>query len=150
MKAVDFTLRDQDNSSHTLSDYRGKWAIVYFYPKDDTPGCTEEACDFRDSFHTLQAKDVVILGISADSVESHKKFAQKYHLNFPLLSDETLQTIHSYNAWGEKTVLGKTYDGILRKTYLINPEGSIAKAYEKVNPLTHAGEILKDLALLQK
>ena len=106
MKAVDFTLRDQDNTSHTLSDYRGKWVIVYFYPKDDTPGCTKEACDFRDSFHTLQAKDVVILGISADSVESHKKFAQKYHLNFPLLSDETLETIHAYNAWGEKTVFG--------------------------------------------
>ncbi len=148
MHATDFSLPDQDSKFHKLSDYRGKWVVLYFYPKDDTPGCTTEACNFRDSFHELQKLGVVILGVSKDSVKSHKKFADKYGLNFPLLSDESLKIIKSYKAWGEKKFMGRTYEGILRTTYLINPQGEIAKVYEKVNPLTHAEAISKDLALL--
>lgn len=150
MKAVEFSLPDQNNKTHALSDYHGKWVIVYFYPKDDTPGCTKEACDFRDNFHTLQAKGVVILGISKDSIESHKKFATKHELNFPILSDENREIIKAYNAWGEKKFMGKTFDGVLRTTYLIDPHGEIAKVYENVNPLDHAKKILADLDSLQK
>jgi peroxiredoxin Q/BCP len=150
MVASPFSLPDQDGKIHQLSDYKGKWVIVYFYPKDDTPGCTTEACNFRDSFHELQAKDVVILGISKDSVKSHKKFAEKYDLNFPLLSDESTDVINAYHAWGEKKFMGKTYEGILRITYLINPESEVAKTYENVNPTVHAKEILKDLETFQE
>jgi thioredoxin-dependent peroxiredoxin len=150
MKAKDFSLPDQENKTHSLSEYHGKWVVVYFYPKDDTPGCTKEACDFRDNFHTLQTKGVVILGISKDSVASHKKFATKHELNFPLLSDESKETIKAYNAWGEKKFMGRAFDGVLRTTYLINPQGEIAKVYENVNPLNHAKKILTDLEELQK
>ncbi len=150
MKAPEFNLSDENGTHHKLSDYRGKWVVLYFYPKDDTPGCTKEACNFRDSLQELQKFDVVILGVSKDSVASHKKFSQKYHLNFPLLSDESKETIKAYHAWGEKKFTGKTFEGILRTTYLINPQGNIEKIYENVNPLVHAGEILKDLQLLQK
>lgn len=149
MIASDFALLDQDGIIRKLSDYRKKWVIVYFYPKDDTPGCTKEACNFRDSFHELQAKGVVILGISKDSIASHKKFAKKYDLNFPLLSDEGKKIIKAYNAWGEKKFMKKTFEVIKRMTYLINPTGKIVKIYEKVKPLTHAKEILADLADLQ-
>lgn len=150
MTATPFTLPDQDGKVHNLSDYRGKWVIVYFYPKDDTPGCTKEACNFRDTFHELQAKNVVILGISKDSVTSHKKFAEKYDLNFPLLSDESTDIIKAYHAWGEKKFMGKTFIGVQRITYLINPEGDIAKEYQHVNPIFHAKEIIKDLETLQE
>jgi len=149
MVASPFSLPDQDSKIHQLSGYKGKWVIVYFYPKDDTSGCTTEACNFRDSFHELQAKGVVILGISKDSVKSHKKFAKKNDLNFPLLSDETREVIDAYHAWGKKKFMGKTYEGILRTTYLINPVGEIVKVYENVNPTIHAKEILKDLEELQ-
>ncbi len=147
-RSPDFSLPDQDGNIQSLADYRGKWVVLYFYPKDDTPGCTKEACNFRDSFHELQKLGVIILGASKDSVSSHKKFADKYHLNFPLLSDASLEMIKTYGAWGEKKFLGKTYDGIFRMTYLINPEGRIAKIYEKVNPLTHSQEIIEDLKKL--
>jgi peroxiredoxin Q/BCP len=150
MKAQEFSLPDQNGTIHTLTEYKGKWVVLYFYPKDDTPGCTTEACHFRDSFHELEKRHVQILGISKDSVASHKKFADKYHLTFPQLSDESKETIKAYNAWGEKKLMGKTFDGILRMTYLMNPEGEIVKVYEKVNPLTHATDILRDLETLQK
>ncbi len=150
MNAKDFSLPDQDGKIHLLSQYKGKWVVLYFYPKDDTPGCTKEACNFRDSLQELNNLGVVILGVSKDSVASHKKFSEKYHLNFPLLSDESKETIKAYHAWGEKKFMGKTFEGILRKTYLINPQGNIEKIYENVNPLVHAGEIVKDLQLLQK
>jgi peroxiredoxin Q/BCP len=145
MKAKDFALPDQNNTIHTLKQYRGKWVVLYFYPKDDTPGCTIEACKFRDSFKELQQLGVVILGVSKDSVASHKKFAEKYHLNFPLLSDESRETIKVYDAWGMKKFLGKQFEGTLRKTYAINPDGDIKKVYNNVNPTIHAGEILRDL-----
>jgi thioredoxin-dependent peroxiredoxin len=143
--ASDFSLPDQDGKLHKLSDYKGKWVVLYFYPKDNTPGCTKEACNFRDSFRELQKLDVQILGVSKDSVASHKKFAEKYSLNFPLLSDESHEVIKKYNAWGVKKFMGREFEGIFRMTYLIDPKGEIKKIYEKVNPLTHASEIIKDL-----
>lgn len=149
-KAIDFRLKDQDNREHELSSYLGSFVVVYFYPKDDTPGCTTEACGFRDKFSTLQKMGVVILGISKDSQASHKRFAEKYHLNFPLLSDESRETIRAYGAWGEKKFMGKTFEGTLRKTFLIGPDGEIKKVYEKVNPIDHAGEIIKDVEELAR
>lgn len=141
----DFNLPDQDGKNHKLSSYKGHWVVLYFYPKDDTPGCTKEACNFRDSFRELQKLSVQILGVSKDSVASHKKFAEKYNLNFPILSDESHEVIKKYKAWGVKKFMGREFEGILRKTYLIDPKGIVKKVYEKVNPLTHASEIIKDL-----
>ncbi len=143
--APNFSLKGQDNIERELKDYLGKWVVVYFYPKDDTPGCTTEACSFRDDFAELKAKNVQILGISKDSVASHKKFAQKYNINFPLLSDPDKTVIHAYNSWGEKKFMGRLFEGIIRNTFLINPEGKIVKIYEKVTPKNHAQEILKDI-----
>jgi peroxiredoxin Q/BCP len=145
MKTTDFSLPDQDGVVHTLSQYHGRWVILYFYPKDDTPGCTKEACSFRDAITEFAKLGIVILGVSKDSIASHKKFADKYHLKFPLLSDETKIVIQAYNAWGTKKFMGREFEGTLRKTYLINPQGDIQKVYEKVNPLTHSEEILADL-----
>lgn len=145
MIAKNFNLPDQDGKFHKLSDFSGKWVVLYFYPKDDTPGCTKEACGFRDSLKTFEEMDVVILGVSKDSVVSHKKFAEKYHLLFPLLSDETKETIRAYDAWGKKKFLGKEVEGTLRKTYLIDPQGVIKKVYNNVNPIQHAQELMKDI-----
>ena len=149
MKAHSFSLPDQNDTMHSLADYQGKWIIVYFYPKDDTPGCTKEACSFRDKGEEFIKKGVAILGISKDSVVSHKKFADKYHLNFPLLSDPEHKTIEAYGAWGKKKFMGREYDGIMRNTYLIDPKGEIAKEYKGVSPLTHANQILQDLDQMQ-
>ena len=148
MKAPEFTLPDQNGKMHSLKDYLGKWVIVYFYPKDATPGCTKEACNFRDGREFLESAGAVVLGISKDSVASHKKFADKHELNFTLLSDETTETIKAYGAWGNKKFMGREYEGINRDTYLINPQGEIAKEYKGVNPLTHVGDLLKDLKAL--
>lgn len=148
MKAPEFTLPDQNGKMHSLKDYLGKWVIVYFYPKDATPGCTKEACSFRDGREFLESAGAVVLGISKDSVASHKKFADKHELNFTLLSDETTETIKAYGAWGNKKFMGREYEGINRDTYLINPQGEIAKEYKGVNPLTHVGDLLKDLKAL--
>lgn len=147
MKATNFELPDQNGKMHKLSDYKGKWVVLYFYPKDDTPGCTKEACNFRDSIDKFEKLGVVILGISKDSVASHKKFADKYHLNFTILSNEDKSVIKEYKSWGIKKFMGREFEGTIRNTYLINPKGEIAKFYEKVNPLTHSEEILKDLNL---
>lgn len=142
MKAPQFSLNDQNNNVHSIAQYICKWVVLYFYPKDDTPGCTKEACSFRDGIHEFEKRSVVILGVSKDSVASHKKFAEKYNLNFPLLSDESAEMIKAYNAWGEKIFMGKTFDGVKRNTYIIDPNGEIVKTYENVNPLVHAKEIL--------
>ena len=150
MLAHDFTLLDQDGKEHTLSKLRGKWVVLYFYPKDDTPGCTKEACNFRDSTEFFKEKNVVILGVSKDSVRSHKKFAEKYHLDFPLLSDPAGDIIKKYNAWGKKKFMGQEFDGILRITYLISPQGEIAKFYEDVDPTVHADELLSDISSFQR
>jgi peroxiredoxin Q/BCP len=148
MKAIDFSLTDQNGKVHKLSSYRGSWVLLYFYPKDDTPGCTKEACCFRDSLNELKKHNVVVLGVSADSVSSHQRFAQKYNLNFPLLADEKKEVIKAYGAWGKKKFMGKEFEGILRVSFLINPEGDIVKKYDKVKPEIHAGEVLEDIKKL--
>ena len=134
---------------HSLNEYRGKWVLIYFYPKDDTPGCTVEACGFRDRMKELQKRNIALLGVSKDSVESHQKFVKKYSLPFPLLVDPEKTMIEEYGAWGEKKFLGKTFMGIFRMSYLIDPEGKIAKVYEKVKSEGHAEEVLKDIEALQ-
>lgn len=139
MKAQDFTLPDQNGEMHTLSQYQGKKVILYFYPKDDTPGCTTEACNFQENLSKLTDKGVVVLGVSMDTPESHKQFAEKYHLNFTLLSDTEGEVIKEYEAWDEKE------QSIIRTTYLIDENGEIIKVYEHVNPAQHIEEILKDL-----
>lgn len=148
MKAVNFSLPDQDGKFHKLSNYKGKWVVVYFYPKDDTPGCTVEACGFRDAMSELTKQGIAVLGISKDNVVSHKKFAEKFQLNFPLLSDESTETIKAYGAWAPKKFMGRTFLGILRKTVLINPQGKIAKTYDNVDVKTHAKQILEDIKSL--
>ena len=145
MKAKDFKLLDENGKHHTLSDYKGKWLVLYFYPKDDTPGCTIEACGLRDKLHELQSFGVEVVGVSKDSVQSHKKFIEKYHLNFPILSDESKSVIMKYKSWGVKKFMGREFEGTIRNTYLINPKGKVEKFYEKVNPLSHSSEILKYL-----
>ncbi len=147
MKAHDFSLRDENGEMHSLSDYRGKWVVMYFYPKDDTPGCTTEACGFRDSLDELKKQGAVILGVSKDSIASHRKFKDKYHLNFTLLSDTDTSTIKAYGAWGKKKFLGKEFKGTLRITYLIDPKGKIVKKYDKVDPAEHAKQILREMYL---
>ena len=143
--APDFTLPDQRGADCTLSDYRGRWVLLYFYPKDDTPGCTKEACAIRDTFPHFEGLQVDVLGVSKDSVASHKKFADKYKLPFPLLSDPEGTVVESYGVWQEKKFMGKTHRGIARSSFLINPEGIIEKVYEKVKPEIHAEEVLEDL-----
>lgn len=143
--APDFTAQTQDGQTISLKSLRGKPVVLYFYPKDDTPGCTKEACGFRDQYAQLQAKGAVLLGISTDSVKSHAKFARKYELPFPLLADEDHQIVRAYGVWGEKKFMGRTYEGIHRMTYLIGPDGSISHVWTKVKPETHATEVLAAL-----
>jgi len=145
MKAKTFNLPDQNGEYHKLSDYKNKWLLIYFYPKDDTPGCTKEACNFRDGIAQFTKRGVAIIGISKDSIESHKKFSAKYKLNFPLLSDPEHLVIESYGAWGTKKFMGREFMGTKRNSYLINPTGEIVKTYENVNPLSHFTQILSDL-----
>lgn len=147
--APDIALPDQEGRIHRLSDYRGRWVVLYFYPKDDTPGCTKEACGFRDRMGDLQELGAVVLGVSADDVESHKRFAEKYGLNFPLLADPERQAILVYGAWGKKNLYGKEYEGVLRQTFLIDPEGRIAKVWKKVSPEGHAEEVAEALRSLR-
>lgn len=148
--APSFSLPDQDGKPHSLSDYKGQWVLVYFYPKDDTPGCTKEACAIRDNFPKFKKMAAVVLGISKDSVNSHRKFADKHQLPFTILSDENHEVLKKYDAWGEKSFMGKVFMGIKRISFLIDPNGKIAKIYPKVKPETHADEVLADLKLMQK
>jgi len=147
-KAPDFTLPDQGGAAHTLSDYRGSWVVVYFYPKDNTPGCTKEACAFRDSFPDFKKLKAVVLGVSVDSVGSHDKFAARHELPFTLLSDEEKKVVKAYGVWGKKKFMGREYMGTVRTSFLIDPDGAIAKIYRKVKPAEHADEILADLGEL--
>ena len=147
--APDFALPDQEGRTHRLSDYGGPGVVLYFYPKDDTPGCTTEACGFRDQMGSLKALDAVVLGVSADDVESHKRFAEKYGLNFPLLADPERKVIGAYGAWGKKNLYGKEVEGVLRQTFLIDPEGRIARVWRKVSPEGHALEVAEALKALR-
>ena len=148
MKAPDFTLPDQNNKEHSLKDYAGKWLVGYFYPKDNTPGCTKDACAFRDGRDMLASLGAEVVGISKDSVKSHAKFANDHNLNFTLLSDPSTKTIDAFGSWKLKKFMGREYVGINRDTYLINPKGEIVKKYEGVNPLKHFSEIYEDLKQL--
>ncbi len=147
--APEFELTDQAGKIHKLSDYRGQWVILYFYPKDLTPGCTVEACSFRDNLNQLTKLDAVVLGVSADTAKRHDKFATTYKLNFPLLADVDKTVIKAYDAWGRKKFMGREYDGILRNTYIIDPKGKVAKIYEGVKPAAHVAEIMADLKQLK-
>ncbi|MGH7175695.1 MAG: thioredoxin-dependent thiol peroxidase [Minisyncoccia bacterium] len=149
-KAPEFTLQDQDGKEHSLKDYRGKWVLLYFYPKDDTPGCTIEACAIRDQFKDFTKIGAVVLGCSTDSVASHKKFVEAYTLPFTLLSDPNKEVVGEYGVFGEKKFMGKTYVGTMRTSFLIDPDGKIAKVYEHVKPPTHAAEVIADLKSLKK
>ncbi|MDP2815477.1 MAG: thioredoxin-dependent thiol peroxidase [Rectinemataceae bacterium] len=143
--APDFTLLDQDGVSHTLSTHRGKYVLLYFYPKDDTPGCTKQACMLRDALPDFAKLDAVVYGISADSVKSHKKFADKYGLPFTLLADEQKEVVNAYGVWGKKKFMGREYDGTSRTSFLVDPNGTIEKVYENVKPELHAAQVLEDL-----
>ena len=149
MNAPTFSLQNQNGETISLADYAGRWLILYVYPKDDTPGCTTEACSFRDNIALFEGNGVAILGISKDTVTSHRKFVDKYNLPFDLLSDPTAETIKAYGAWGKKKFMGKEYDGIMRKTFIIGPNGEIKKEYPNVTPAEHAQQILADLVELQ-
>lgn len=144
-KAPDFNLPDQDGKMHSLSEYLGKKVILYFYPKDNTAGCSKQACGFSELYPQFLEKDTVVLGVSKDSIASHKKFQEKFNLGFTLLSDTELEAIQAYDVWHEKKMCGKTYMGVVRTTYLIDEEGMIVKAFGKVkaadNPSQMLGEI---------
>lgn len=146
MKAPGFTLTDKDGYTVSLSDYLGKKVVVYFYPKDNTPGCTRQACAFAGAYEGFKARDVVVIGISKDSVASHQKFAQKHNLPFILLSDPELQAIQAYGVWQEKKLYGKVSMGVVRTTFIIDEQGNIEKVMPKVKPDTNAAEILEYLA----
>ena len=144
-QAPAFKLKDQTEKDHKLSDYLGKWILIYFYPRDNTPGCTKEACTLRDNYSEFKKIKAVVLGISGDSVESHKGFAAEHELPFILLSDEKKKVLDLYNVWKEKSMFGKTFMGIKRMSYLIDPKGKIAKIYKSVKPAEHAKQVLRDL-----
>ncbi|HOQ68925.1 MAG TPA: thioredoxin-dependent thiol peroxidase [Anaerolineaceae bacterium] len=144
-QAPDISLPDETGVIHTLSQYAGRNIILYFYPKDDTPGCTIEACNFRDDYSAYENSQVVILGVSPDSPKSHARFKAKYHLPFSLLSDEEHKVLEMYGVWGKKKMFGKEYHGVLRTTYLIGKDGKIIKVFKNVKPAGHSAEILANL-----
>ena len=141
--APDFTVKDENGEDMKLSDFRGQKVVLYFYPKDDTPGCTKEACSFRDNFSTLTNENIKILGVSTDNEKSHRKFIAKYDLPFTLLADTDHAIADAYGSYGEKQFMGKTYTGVLRKTFLIDEDGKIKKVFDKVKVEEHADEVLK-------
>jgi thioredoxin-dependent peroxiredoxin len=145
MTAPKFSLQDETGTTRNLSDYLGRQVILYFYPKDDTPGCTTEACNFRDDYSAYVDRNVIILGVSPDSVGSHKKFKDKFELPFPLLADENRSVCESYGVWGKKSFMGKDYLGVLRTTFIIDEKGIVAHVFEDVKPAQHSGEILAKL-----
>lgn len=145
-----FALSDQDGHRQLLANYRGGWVLLYFYPKDDTPGCTKEACGFRDTWDEFAEAGIIVFGISADTEASHKKFADKHDLPFSLLVDTDGELSQEYGVWIQKKMFGKTFMGVKRVSFLINPAGEIAKIYPKVKPDQHAAEVLQDVAELSK
>jgi len=145
--AADFTLKDSSGKDISLSEFKGKKVVLYFYPKDNTPGCTKEACSFRDVYDLMLAEGAVVLGISADSEASHKRFRDRYGLPFYLLSDADHKIAEAYGAWGEKKLYGKTYMGIIRSTFIIDEQGKVLKVFPKVKPEKHGEEVLNTLRL---
>ncbi|HRZ09164.1 MAG TPA: thioredoxin-dependent thiol peroxidase [Gemmatimonadales bacterium] len=145
-KAPAFRLSSDAGAPVALKDFAGRPVVLYFYPKDDTSGCTTEACEFRDSWRAVQAAGAVVLGVSPDGVASHQKFKKKYELPFTLLADEDHAVAEAYGAWGEKSMYGRKYFGVLRKTYIIDARGKIARVFDKVKPRGHAAEVLAALA----
>ncbi|KPI54113.1 MULTISPECIES: thioredoxin-dependent thiol peroxidase [Clostridioides] len=144
-KAPEFTLEDKDGNKVSMSDFKGKKVVVYFYPKDNTPGCTRQACAFRNAYDGFKKEDVQVIGISKDSIKSHQKFAEKHELPFILLSDPDLVAIKAFDVWKEKKMYGKTALGVVRATYIIDENGIIEKVFEKAKPDTNAQEILEYL-----
>ncbi|MEJ2482649.1 MAG: thioredoxin-dependent thiol peroxidase [Gemmatimonadota bacterium] len=144
--APEFELETYGGDTIKLSDLRGRRVVLYFYPKDDTSGCTKEACGFRDNAAVLEEKNAIVLGVSPDDIASHEKFRDKYELNFPLLSDPDHEVAEAYGAWGTKKMYGREYQGILRSTFVIGPDGRIEKAYPKVKPAEHADQVVSDLS----
>jgi thioredoxin-dependent peroxiredoxin len=144
-QAPAFTLQDQDGKTHTLADYAGKTVVLYFYPRDDTPGCTKEACSFRDNHAELQQAGAVVLGVSTDDAGSHQKFREKYSLPFPLLVDEDARVATAYGAWGEKTLYGKKMIGMTRSTFVIGPDGRLQKIWKRVQAEGHGEHVLATL-----
>lgn len=142
-KAPAFSSKNQDGETIKLSDFKGKRVVLYFYPKDDTPGCTKEACSFRDADDVFNAKGIKVLGVSTDDERSHQKFISKFQLPFDLLADTDKKIVEDYGVWGEKSMYGRKYMGTMRKTFLINEDGKIAKIFDKVNVAEHADEVLK-------
>ena len=147
--APEFALPDAEGNVVKLEDLKGKWVVLYFYPRDNTPGCTKEACGFRDAYADYQNSNVVVLGVSTDDAKSHTKFATKYELPFPLLVDEEGAIASQFGSYGLKKFMGKEYMGITRSTFIIDPEGKLAKIYRKVKPEPHAQEVLTDIADLK-
>ncbi|MDF2654435.1 MAG: bcp [Bacillota bacterium] len=145
MKAPDFSLEDKNGNLVSLSDFKGKKVVVYFYPRDNTPGCTRQACAFKEAYDGFRSEDIAVIGISKDSSKSHQKFAEKYELPFILLSDPQLAAIQAYDVWQEKKLYGKSSMGVVRSTYIIDEEGMILKVFEKAKPDTNAFEILEFL-----
>lgn len=145
MQAKDFTLADQHGNTHHLADLRGSYVVLYFYPKDFTPGCTQEACEFRDAQAQMQQLGAVVLGVSKDSVSSHAKFADKHELGFPLLSDSDLAVTKAYGAFGTKNLYGKTVEGVKRTTVLIGPDGSVLRQWDNVKVKGHVEAVLQEL-----
>jgi len=142
-KAPDFTSKDQDGKTVKLADFKGKRVVLYFYPKDDTPGCTKEACSFRDADDVYQKKGIKVFGVSTDDEKSHQKFISKFQLPFDLLADTDKDIVEKYGVWGEKSMYGKKYMGTIRKTFLIDEKGNIARIFDKVNVSEHADEVLE-------
>jgi thioredoxin-dependent peroxiredoxin len=143
--APDFELLDDTNTPRKLSDYRGRNVVLYFYPADDTPGCTKEACNFRDDYSAYEKADVVILGVSPDDVASHARFKKKFQLPFPLLADEGHKVCDLYGVWGPKKSFGREYDGVIRTTFLIDENGNVVNVFENVRPSEHSTEVLSSL-----
>ena len=148
--APDFTLQDESGKLHRLSDYQGKTVLLYFYPKDDTTGCTKEACNFRDDYSAYQKTGITILGISPDASNSHAKFKTKYQLPFSLLADLDHRVASEYGVWGRKKLMCRAYDGILRTTFLIGPDSRILRVFENVKPAEHSAEVLAEVEKMEK
>lgn len=147
--APDFVLPDQTGKTHQLANYQGKWLLLYFYPKDNTPGCTVEACTLRDNWADFAKLNAMVLGISADSVASHQKFSLKHSLPFPILADEQKTMLQAYGAIAEKSIFGKTFLGIKRSSFLLDPKGKIVKIYKNVKPAEHAAQVLADIKAMK-